>query len=61
MGCVCVQAFDIGPNCDQSPKSVAELPDYRNDVMRLSDGSRVFGPSDDKRNTAIKYLAVVRE
>jgi hypothetical protein len=50
--------FDIGSNCDQKPNKVAELADYRQDATRWP---RVFGPGDDKRSTAIKYLAVVRE
>lgn len=41
---------------------MAELPDYLQEVTRLSGGrQQVFGAGDDKRSTAIKYLAVVRE
>lgn len=55
------QVFDIGTNSDEPPRKVAELPDYLQEVARLSGGRQVFGSADDKRSTAIKYLAVVRE
>ena len=54
--------FDIGAGCDEPARKVAELPDYLQEVTRLSGGrQQVFGAGDDKRSTAIKYLAVVRE
>jgi hypothetical protein len=57
-----LKVFDIGPNCDQPASKVAQLPDYLQEVTRLSGGrQQVFGAGDDKRSTAIKYLAVVRE
>lgn len=56
------QVFDIGAGCDEPARKVAELPDYLQEVTRLSGGrQQVFGAGDDKRSTAIKYLAVVRE
>jgi hypothetical protein len=55
------QVFDIGANSDEPARKVAELPDYLLEVTRLSGGRQVFGSADDKRSTAIKYLAVVRE
>lgn len=56
------KVFDIGARGDEPVHKVAELPDYLQEVTRLS-GARqqVFGAGDDKRSTAIKYLAVVRE
>jgi hypothetical protein len=63
--CCCgslLQVFDIGAGCDEPARKVAELPDYLQEVTRLSGGrQQVFGAGDDKRSTAIKYLAVVRE
>lgn len=56
------QVFDIGAGCDEPARKVAELSDYLQEVTRLSGGrQQVFGAGDDKRSTAIKYLAVVRE
>ena len=56
------QVFDLGAGGDEPACKVAELPDYLLEVTRLS-GARqqVFGAGDDKRSTAIKYLAVVRK
>lgn len=56
-----VQVFDIGPNCDEPARKVAELPDYLQQVTNLAGPRQAFAPNDDKRSTAIKYLAVVRK
>jgi len=57
-----LQVFDLGASGEEVARKVAELPDYLQEVTRLS-GARqqVFGAGDDKRSTNIKYLAVVRE
>lgn len=57
-----LQVFDLGANGEEPARKVAELADYLQEVTRLSGGrQQVFGAGDDKRSTAIKYLAVVRK
>jgi hypothetical protein len=53
--------FDLGADGKEPAKRVAELTDFLTEVSRLPTGRSVFAPGEDKRGTAIKYLAVIRE
>lgn len=55
------QVFDLGSSGSEPAKKVAELTDFLGEVARLPTGRNVFTLGEDKRGTAIKYLAVVRE
>jgi hypothetical protein len=53
--------FDLGADGKEPAKRVAELADFLGEVARLPTGRSVFAAGEDKRGTAVKYLAVVRE
>jgi len=55
------QVFDLGPTGADPARKVAELTDFLGEVARLPSGRNVFTLGEDKRGTAIKYLAVIRE
>lgn len=55
------QVFDLGPTGADPARRVAELGDFLSEVARLPTGRNVFTLGEDKRGTAIKYLAVIRE
>eukprot|EP00879_Flechtneria_rotunda_P022745 GHRR01024022.1.p1 GENE.GHRR01024022.1~~GHRR01024022.1.p1 ORF type:complete len:934 (+),score=353.75 GHRR01024022.1:671-3472(+) len=54
-----IQVFDLGPSGSDPAKKVAELTDFLGEVARLPTGRNVFTLGEDKRGTAIKYLAVI--
>lgn len=54
-----IQVFDLGADGTEPAKRVAELTDFLTEVSRLPTGRSVFAPGEDKRGTAIKYLAVI--
>lgn len=56
-----LQVFDLGATGTSPASKVAELTDFLNEVARLPTGKTVFSLGEDKRGTAIKYLAVIRK